>query len=489
MRHLITTALALTALSGCAGAQLTPPPIAPPTLPEERAARQPERAVGLAAGARHTCAVYADGHVACWGDNRDGQLGVGFEAGVEVAWSPLPVEGLTEATRVVAGFRHACALDASGGVWCWGENARRQLGDGTTSGRAAPVRVELPGPARALTARGDRTCAQRTDSNASWCWGDGHEVAPSDDPLAATSGTRRWHLDHLGQLRDRDGQTRSLLLPRRHSITRGTLFAEVVSGQRHACMRTEDGAVWCAGDNTVGQLGLGTQALGEVDTPTELPRLTCLWVERSLGGRFCLLNAPYIEDASGPSRHGRFYGEPTRRTWRHGPAIEVDPRTGLILARGAYTMGVRTGRWDVWSLGGRLHGSGELTGGDLDAREGYWEFALGEERQRGRYDGGHPVGEWTWAQTSNRTFEATFDDDGEQTGWRLEEPGRSYGARISGQNLKLNARWPQRGWGSFTNIASAAVPDPWTPGVANADGDGFGYPFDFVAYVRDALDI
>jgi alpha-tubulin suppressor-like RCC1 family protein len=41
---------------------------------------------------------------------------------------------------------HACGVtrDARGGVYCWGENLRGQLGDGTTESRSLPVRVLSP---------------------------------------------------------------------------------------------------------------------------------------------------------------------------------------------------------------------------------------------------------------------------------------------------------------------------------------------------------
>jgi len=63
-----------------------------------------DRAVDVAAGGDHTCAVTVRDNVMCWGDNGDGQLGIGNSSGPEtcgegeVAWpcsaSALAVVGL-----------------------------------------------------------------------------------------------------------------------------------------------------------------------------------------------------------------------------------------------------------------------------------------------------------------------------------------------------------------------------------------------------------
>jgi alpha-tubulin suppressor-like RCC1 family protein len=98
--------------------------------------------VALAAGAEHSCALTAAGVLYCWGANLDGQLGDG-------SWtsrsSAVPVAGLPAgAVGIAAGARHTCALLASGGgesLRCWGWNQSGQLGDGTQQSRNAPAVV------------------------------------------------------------------------------------------------------------------------------------------------------------------------------------------------------------------------------------------------------------------------------------------------------------------------------------------------------------
>ena len=78
-----------------------------------------------------------------------------------------------EAQEVAVGSYHSCAR-VGGSLWCWGGNARGQLGDGTTAMRAAPVRVAgLEGVTR-VVADGERTCALSGDRRV-YCWGAGAE--------------------------------------------------------------------------------------------------------------------------------------------------------------------------------------------------------------------------------------------------------------------------------------------------------------------------
>lgn len=74
----------------------------------------------------------------------------GIAAGRVTCWARggRPVALALEAVEVTAGNRHACAVDASGSVWCWGDDREGQLGRGRVFYRAEPGRVVEIGPLR-----------------------------------------------------------------------------------------------------------------------------------------------------------------------------------------------------------------------------------------------------------------------------------------------------------------------------------------------------
>lgn len=99
-------------------------------------------AVALAAGRDHTCAVFQGGTVECWGSNGSGQTG--DRATGSYTLRPVAVAGLSNATTVAAGAYHSCASFDDGGVRrvaCWGNNRYGQLGNGTNTNSLTPVRV------------------------------------------------------------------------------------------------------------------------------------------------------------------------------------------------------------------------------------------------------------------------------------------------------------------------------------------------------------
>jgi alpha-tubulin suppressor-like RCC1 family protein len=162
---------------------------AAPSLADERVICDASPCVTqITSGVRHVCARMSDGTVRCWGDNTTGALGVPIadaSAGVGIA----PVVGIAGVTQVSASEDVTCVLLGDGSVSCWGANDRAQLGLDADSGtndsapHPTPSRVALPGPATEIDVMPGGACAVLA-SGGIWCWGANGSV---DDQLLARS--------------------------------------------------------------------------------------------------------------------------------------------------------------------------------------------------------------------------------------------------------------------------------------------------------------
>ena len=124
--------------------------------------------ISVSAGASHSCAVHADGSLACWGLNDSGQLGDGTTGQKSV---PTAIAG-NDWALVGAGASHTCAIKTDGGLWCWGDNSTGELGDGTMTNRLQPTKVTSPvGPWSELALGNGHTCAS-LGAGSLYCWGD-----------------------------------------------------------------------------------------------------------------------------------------------------------------------------------------------------------------------------------------------------------------------------------------------------------------------------
>ncbi|KAJ1467071.1 regulator of chromosome condensation 1/beta-lactamase-inhibitor protein II, partial [Baffinella frigidus] len=99
----------------------------------------------ISAGLRHTCALFTDvGRIKCWGSNSYGQIGDTGGANVNVGavagemGTNLPFVDFGENPKVVAmqtGSMHTCVLFANGNLKCFGYNGNGQLGLGDSTHR------------------------------------------------------------------------------------------------------------------------------------------------------------------------------------------------------------------------------------------------------------------------------------------------------------------------------------------------------------------
>ena len=113
----------------------------------------------------HACARLTNGHIACWGANTSGQLGLGVVGYVNHA-TPAEIPNFT-ADQVSPGVLTTCALKG-GEVWCWGQ--KNLLGNGSSFGTVpTPTKVEgLSGITKVQA--GQYTFALGADKTL-WYWG------------------------------------------------------------------------------------------------------------------------------------------------------------------------------------------------------------------------------------------------------------------------------------------------------------------------------
>jgi alpha-tubulin suppressor-like RCC1 family protein len=177
------------------------------------------------------CAV-GDTGVMCWGKNDKGSLGV---ATPSESTRPIAVASLgSDVTAIALGYSHGCALTSGGGLKCWGENGKGQLGDGTTETRRLPIDVlGLDHGVAAVAAAGMQTCILTTAGGVQ-CWGD-NEYGQLGD------GTKKAHSKPAGV----EGL--------------GSGVASISAGHHHSCAVLTSGKVMCWGRDQYGQIGNGVE--------------------------------------------------------------------------------------------------------------------------------------------------------------------------------------------------------------------------------------
>jgi alpha-tubulin suppressor-like RCC1 family protein len=110
-----------------------------------------------------TCAREgSDAPVQCWGQSYDNGTSV-------TSATPVAVDAHTDWTLVRGSFGHTCGIRADHTLWCWGDNAEGQLGLGDFAVYISPTQLSLPGDVDDVVTGGHVTCARV--AGAWWCWG------------------------------------------------------------------------------------------------------------------------------------------------------------------------------------------------------------------------------------------------------------------------------------------------------------------------------
>lgn len=119
----------------------------------------------------HMCAALSGGGVRCWGSGDGGSLGDGTKNDSTI---PVAVSGYNaiNVSQVAVGEDHSCALRADGQIACWGSGGYGATGVDTADAVLTPQLVPGITNAISLSAGAFNTCAVLTD-NSTKCWGYG----------------------------------------------------------------------------------------------------------------------------------------------------------------------------------------------------------------------------------------------------------------------------------------------------------------------------
>lgn len=123
----------------------------------------------VAAGDHHTCAVFEDGNLACWGGNLQGQLGFGDSTARGRALQTVPLNGPSYTVQDVWAGGDSTCVRYFAGVECWGDNRAGQLGYGDTRPRNCAAGVIMLAGTPQLAIADDHACA--VSGGVLSCWG------------------------------------------------------------------------------------------------------------------------------------------------------------------------------------------------------------------------------------------------------------------------------------------------------------------------------
>ena len=369
---------------------------------------RPAPSSGIAAGVDHACALSADDTLWCWGGNEAAQV---REDSDDVVPTPLPGPSGLRPRVLASGEGASCALARDGELWCWGRIAR---GTGGGGGRVAVYDWGrgMSGGGGGLAVGAHHACALDGEGSV-WCWGRndhgqlglGASSSGSDDPVRVAQGDRTFTaiaaagdgtlaIDDQGRVfawghyPDADGDgfgEASAPVQLLEAVTAGHPVTQVALGAASACALDGDGRLWCWGDNSSGQRGIGDAhddgTLRPVHRTEEDPPFTRVEISPGEGGHVCALAADETLWCWGRNEAGEL-GRGSDDRCREGDLTRSCARTpervpGLS-AVGDFTVGAafscavasETGTIHCWGNNERgQFGTGQASLGGTDATE------------------------------------------------------------------------------------------------------------------------
>jgi len=220
-------------------------------LPAAKASASEPPAAPIAkieAGDGFAVALDNSGNVWAWGDNA-GTFGNGSYYS---SYYPTQIRTLSEIDDIAVGPDYAIAMEAGGAaLWSWGENSSGQLGIGNTASTAWPVKIDLASlgipPAKQIDA-GEYYSLMLTVTGAVYAWG-------------ANGGGELGTLNESSQV----WSPSPVMLDETTPLTN---VKEIEAGRDFFMAVTFDGDLYVWGQNYYGEAGVGSSSVYYVTAPT-----------------------------------------------------------------------------------------------------------------------------------------------------------------------------------------------------------------------------
>ena len=200
--------------------------------------------VAISAGSYFSLALCADGAAVTWGTSGNGQLGnslVGTESNVPVNVTTTGVLAGKTVTAIAAGYTHAAALCSDGTLVGWGSNWYGESGGASNTTIGAPVLVS---PLGVLAGKTITTISAGNHHNLALC---------TDGTLAA------WGYNNSGQLGNgsyTDSGTPVAVTTA--GVLLGKTVTGIAAGYSHSTARCSNGLLAAWGSNTSQEYGNNT---------------------------------------------------------------------------------------------------------------------------------------------------------------------------------------------------------------------------------------
>lgn len=307
----------------------------------------------------HVMMTASNGALMGWGDNSNGQLGLGSTSDYSSASVNPPAQwSLDVFIAISAGNAHTLGLKADGTVWAWGADSYGQLGDDVTlANKSAPVQVAGITGAMEVCAGGYHSLALTTGGSVyAWGWdiygqlGNDATIADSPTPVslplsymcglgagafhslavyAFGRSVRSWGYNGSGQLGD--GTTTQQPTPT--TVSGLSNILKVEAGYQHSlALSNASGTVYTWGADWSGQLGNDvSMTASNVPVTVTLSLMTDIAAgqSHSTSTRTSALTRSWGADYSGQLGNGATAGnQPT-------PTVVDGPSTMKRVAAGA----------------------------------------------------------------------------------------------------------------------------------------------------------